>query len=67
VYHLVIGSDFVHHLMVAGLNFVLDSYFLVDHLMTGSDFVHHLIVIGSNFFVDSDFFVDEKFKTTTIK
>jgi hypothetical protein len=61
--------------MVAGLNFVLDSYFLVDHLMTGSDVVHHLIVIGSNFFVDSDFFVDwyflvdhlTKFKPATIK
>jgi FtsZ-interacting cell division protein YlmF len=40
--HLMTGWDFVHHVNLVGLNFLVDSDYFVDHLVICSDFVHHL-------------------------
>jgi hypothetical protein len=34
--HLMIGSDFLCHLIVVGLNVLVDAELLADHLRTGA-------------------------------
>jgi hypothetical protein len=47
------GLDFVCHLIVVGLNFLVDPELLLDQLMTDSNFACHLMMVGLNFLVDS--------------